>query len=173
MLSLFFIKFVEYHLKTPQIWCVPDTLLMPKYWCHSSLLIWTASCQKDVRFMAGQGKTLSKKKQDQGTRYLIGEQIRRHRTDQAMTQEDLVQKIGRNLFANSLSRYENGETEMGIVTFLAVASALKVKPNDLIPRKLITSSEPIIIQEQYGKLSSDRKYIVNQIIFHTEQQATE
>lgn len=117
--------------------------------------------------MAEQEKKLTRKERDNDTRRLIGEQIRIYRNARALTQEDLAERVdrnGRSLSVNSLSRYETGETEIGIVTFLALASALNVEPNDLVPRKLISSAKPVHISKEYDKLSNDRKYIVDQII---------
>ena len=111
-----------------------------------------------------QERELTKKERDKDARRLIGNQIRKYRTKRAMTQEDLVGEVGRNLSVNSLSRYEKGETEMGIMTFLALAAALCVEPNDLVPDKLLISLKTVSISKDFERLSDDRKYIVNQII---------
>ena len=111
-----------------------------------------------------QERELTKKERDKDVRRLIGNQIRKYRTKRAMTQEDLVGEVGRNLSVNSLSRYEKGETEMGIMTFLALAAALCVEPNDLVPDKLLISPKTVSISKDFERLSDDRKYIVNQII---------
>lgn len=114
--------------------------------------------------MAEQEKKFTKKECDRYIRRLIGDQIRTYRSAQAMTQEKLAREVGRNLSANSLSRYETGETEMGIVTFLALAAALRVEPNDLVPDELLISSKSVSISKEFEKLSDDRKNIANQII---------
>lgn len=114
--------------------------------------------------MAEEGKKLTKKERDKDARRLIGDQIRICRNARSMTQEDLAEKVGRNLSVNSLSRYETGETEIGIVTFLALADALNIEPNDLVPTELIPNSKAFTISEEYEKLSNDRKYIIHQII---------
>lgn len=109
-------------------------------------------------------KLTSRKKGDRDIRRLIGDRIRTYRSAQAMTQEKLAKDVGRNLSANSLSRYETGETEMGVVTFLALASTLGVEPNDLVPDELLKSTKSRSVSQEFEKLSDDRKYIVNQII---------
>ena len=111
-----------------------------------------------------QERELTKKERDKDARRQIGDQIRKYRTKRAMTQEDLVGEVGRNLSVNSLSRYEKGETEMGIMTFLALAAALCVEPNDLVPDELLISPKTVSISKDFERLSDDRKYIVNQII---------
>lgn len=114
--------------------------------------------------MAGQETKLTIKKRDKDIRRQIGNQVRMYRSARGMTQEKLVEEVGRSLSVNSLSRYETGETEMGILTFLALATALRVEPNDLVPDKLLISYKSVPISEEFEKLSDDRKYIVEQVI---------
>lgn len=114
--------------------------------------------------MVKQGRAITRKDRDQATRRLIGDRIRKHRNAQDLTQEALAEKIGRNLSVNSLSRYETGETEMGIVTYLAIAAALGTTLNDLAPSDLIKNLGPSPILRDYEELTDDRKYIVDQVI---------
>ena len=122
------------------------------------------SSGKGVRIVAEREKKPAKKERDRVIRRQIGNQVRMYRSARGMTQEKLVEEVGRGLSVNSLSRYETGETEMGIVTFLDLAAALRVEPNDLVPSELLTSSKPVPILERFEKLSVNRKYIVEQVI---------
>lgn len=114
--------------------------------------------------MAGREEACTREGRDQRTRKRIGEQIKFHRNKQAMTQEELAEKIGGKFSSNSLSRYENGSTEMGIVTFVSLASALNLEPNDLVPSELITGFKSTAGPKDYEKLSDENKDIVNILI---------
>ena len=72
--------------------------------------------------MAKREIELTEKGHDVDTRRQIGERVRMCRTAQSMTQQKLAEKVGRNMSPNSLSRYEKGETEMGIVASMRVSS---------------------------------------------------
>ena len=93
-----------------------------------------------------------------------GETIKELLEEKEMTQEELAEKIGGKFSSNSLSRYENGSTEMGIVTFVSLASALNLEPNDLVPSELITGFKSTAGPKDYEKLSDENKDIVNILI---------
>lgn len=106
-----------------------------------------------------------RKEHDREIRENIGKFIQRSRKAKHMTQEDLVEKVGRGLSVNSLSRYETGAVEMGIVTYFEIVSALGIAAAiDTVTKKLLQDSVPLHTPEGYEKLSDDRKYIVDQII---------
>ena len=54
----------------------------------------------------------------------IGARIRIKRESLGMTQQELVDMV--NVTRNTISRYENGETEVGVITLNNIADALSV-----------------------------------------------
>jgi len=54
----------------------------------------------------------------------IGARIRSKRASLGMTQQELAEMV--NVTRNTISRYENGETEVGVITLNNIADALSV-----------------------------------------------
>ena len=54
----------------------------------------------------------------------IGARIRSKRESLGMTQQELAEMV--NVTRNTISRYENGETEVGVITLNNIADALSV-----------------------------------------------
>ena len=54
----------------------------------------------------------------------IGARIRSKRESLGMTQQELADMV--NVTRNTISRYENGETEVGVITLNNIADALSV-----------------------------------------------
>ena len=54
----------------------------------------------------------------------IGARIRNKRESLGMTQQELADMV--NVTRNTISRYENGETEIGVITLNNIADALSV-----------------------------------------------
>ena len=54
----------------------------------------------------------------------IGARIRNKRESLGMTQQELADMV--NVTRNTISRYENGETEVGVITLNNIADALSV-----------------------------------------------
>ena len=54
----------------------------------------------------------------------IGARIRIKRESLGMTQQELADMV--NVTRNTISRYENGETEIGVITLNNIADALSV-----------------------------------------------
>ena len=54
----------------------------------------------------------------------IGARIRIKRESLGMTQQELADMV--NVTRNTISRYENGETEVGVITLNNIADALSV-----------------------------------------------
>ena len=54
----------------------------------------------------------------------IGARIRIKRESLGMTQQELAEMV--NVTRNTISRYENGETEVGVITLNNIADALSV-----------------------------------------------
>ena len=101
-----------------------------------------------------------------GRKYLnlVGERIRKHRKSRKLTQEQLAETIGDPFSAKILSRYENGETQMGINTYFEIAKALGVSPNDLAPQELVSHSTAIAAPKGYLDLDADSKHIVDTMV---------
>ena len=60
----------------------------------------------------------------------FGMRLRRLRTDQGLSQEDLADRAG--ISANQVSRIENGQINMTISTLFALAQALETDPGALL-----------------------------------------
>jgi transcriptional regulator with XRE-family HTH domain len=60
----------------------------------------------------------------------IGKRIRDIRNNVAMSQSELAFEIGTD--KAYVSRIERGEVNIGILLFIKICTALKVKPDDLI-----------------------------------------
>lgn len=54
----------------------------------------------------------------------IGARIRSKRESLGMTQQELADMV--NVTRNTISRYENGETEVGVITLKNIADALSI-----------------------------------------------
>ena len=64
--------------------------------------------------------------------YETGSRIRTIRKQRHMTQMDLAEKIGNDCSGTVISRYENGEKEMGLRRFADILKALEVSPEELL-----------------------------------------
>lgn len=63
----------------------------------------------------------------------IGAKLRREREASGLSQDQLADVLGST--RSAVSRYENGEREMGIVTFTQYADALSIDPAKLLPSR--------------------------------------
>ncbi len=63
----------------------------------------------------------------------IGKKIRIFREKRGLTQEQLANKISETCDARTISRYENGESEMRMGRYIELCVALEVTFNDLLP----------------------------------------
>lgn len=85
-------------------------------------------------------------------RMKIGEKIRKTRVQKGLTQECLAEKVciiqnsasGGN--PQTISRIENAVNDFGIDTFLAVAEALEVPPESLLPDDCTEQTQKELIQ---------------------------
>lgn len=94
----------------------------------------------------------------------VGKQIRKQRKIRNLTQEQLAETVGGSFSAKNLSRNENGETQMGIITYFEIAKALGVSPNDLAPQELLSASMARAGPEDYYELDEDDRKIINTMI---------
>lgn len=95
---------------------------------------------------------------------LVGKQIKKYRKSLQLTQEQLAEAVGGSFSAKALSRYEKGETQMGIGTYFDLAKALDVSPNDLAPQELLGHSEMTEYPAGYLDLDTDNKQIVDMMV---------
>ena len=68
----------------------------------------------------------------------LGDQLREKRKTANLSQDRLGDIV--NISGKVISRYENGQTEMGVSTFLKFADALHTTPNDLAPERFHPAS---------------------------------
>lgn len=73
----------------------------------------------------------------------IGEQLKRHRDDAMLTQEELGSKAGVSGF--TISRIESNQVEPRVSTIRKIASALSIRPEELTVRpKAVPSFEDLL-----------------------------
>ena len=85
-------------------------------------------------------RVVYKQKED---RYAVGEKIRRRREELKMSQDELADILGST--RNMVYKYEKGQLEMGITTFIQYCDALNMDPKMLLPSR--TNEE----QKESGK----------------------
>ena len=89
----------------------------------------------------------------------IGERIRIRREELGLTQQDLADAVGTT--RNTISRYETGQSEMGLLVFSAISKALRVSTAFLLTG-VICCSDDYSIQSDFLKLNDrDRRVVVN------------
>lgn len=71
---------------------------------------------------------------NENDKYEIGEKIRNRRTALGLSQDDLADITG--IAKKTISRHENGDKEMGILTFCQYAQALDADPAILLPKRV-------------------------------------
>lgn len=81
---------------------------------------------------------MSKKKFSEDV-YEVGGKIRSARIEAGMTQEQLAERAG--ISGNAVSRYEMGESEMGISMLFRIADATGTSPDELMPERYVAGSE--------------------------------
>ena len=69
----------------------------------------------------------------------IGIKIQKIRTERRLSQEQLADRMMTD--RKSVARYEHGEREMGICTFIQLVEALETAPADLLPERLSGEQE--------------------------------
>lgn len=94
-----------------------------------------------------------------------GEKIRALRESKGMSQEQLAALLGVN--KNSISRYENGQMEMGINVLYSLSDIFNVAPNTLSPSRFCKEVDSIRFDEirelfeQLNESNSEVAYITN------------
>ena len=104
-----------------------------------------------------------KDKDDAALLILVGSRIRAFRKNLNWTQQNLAEALQINLSPAVVSRYENGQIDMLLTTYLALARALGVSPNDLVDwdNTIRRTFEP---PRGYTLLSKENQVIVDRII---------
>ena len=90
-----------------------------------------------------------------------GERIRERRVLLGISQETLAEAVG--VTRNSISRYENGQTEMKLDVLYKICDFLKITPSDISPsrfRKVNEVDEEINeIAVMYKQLDKENRHI--------------
>ena len=89
----------------------------------------------------------------------IGERIRALRESNGMSQEQLAELVG--VSKNSISKYENGQTEMKIGVYNRLVEIFGVTPNDLSPNRLVNDA--------YSKVTIED--VIDRIIHFTAEES--
>lgn len=103
---------------------------------------------------------ITEEEQDRVDREEVGANIALIRRKKDITQDELAERIGHHAIANTVSRIENGHTNMRMNTFFNISSALMVTPNDICPRRLIEGT-PL---EYYRDLNFDSRQMIGDMI---------
>ena len=73
-------------------------------------------------------------------KYEVGENLRIRREELGMSQDQLADIVGTS--RQAVSRYENGESEIKITTFIQYADALEAEPQELFPERFRERKKP-------------------------------
>ena len=85
----------------------------------------------------------------------VGERIRNKRKQKRLSQMKLAESVGGCCSGNSISAYENGEKEMGILRLLEISDALEVSPAVLLGSK--TDQDVLTV---YSQLDEENQIII-------------
>ncbi|MEA5060033.1 MAG: helix-turn-helix transcriptional regulator [Candidatus Pelethousia sp.] len=83
--------------------------------------------------------------------YDIGKRIRKVRIEQGVTQEQLAERVGAG--TTHISHIETGNTIPSLKTFLAIANALKVSPDELLCGN--ASASLYVFQNEIAQITAD------------------
>lgn len=86
------------------------------------------------------------------TRNPVGENIRKIRKKQGLTQADLAEAVG--VKSATISRYETGEIQLSMEMAIEIANALKCSVADFYPSGNAGSDFGAIAQENYNALKN-------------------
>ena len=104
--------------------------------------------------------------QDAADKKEIGRTIRRLRTMNNLTQEQLAEKMsilfGRKYTANMISLYENGGDHMQVGILFDFATFFGVPIQDLIPSRLISGYEAVLYS--FRQLTPDNQAIIEKML---------
>ena len=89
---------------------------------------------------------------------MIGERIKKIRTENNMTQKELAEKLF--VTAQAVSRWENGETEPSISTITEMSKIFGVTINELLGIEEEKVVENILLKEVLGKLEKRERQII-------------
>ena len=80
-----------------------------------------------------------------------GERIRERRVLLGISQETLAEAVG--VTRNSISRYENGQTEMKLDVMYKICDFLKITPSDISPSRFREVSEVSEVDEEINEIA--------------------
>ena len=97
---------------------------------------------------------------NENSKYEIGEKIRKRREELGLSQDKLADLVGTN--RQMVSRYENGDREMGIIGFLQFADALKTDPEKLFPdaKRAVSEKKAELIKAIEGLANEDMDILI-------------
>ena len=73
----------------------------------------------------------------------VGDKIRNLRKKKGITQDQLAAQISESCSGKTISKYENGMSDMRMLTFFEICEALECAPNDLAPEHILKAESPI------------------------------
>ena len=91
----------------------------------------------------------------------VGERIRVVRKKRGMTQDELAAQISESCSGKMISKYENGMTEMRMLTYFEICQALGCAPNDLAPESTTRRTGTI---SDFNLLSQKNREMVETMI---------
>ena len=94
----------------------------------------------------------------------LGNRITEIRAEKGMKQKDVSEKLRFYLSDIAISQYENGRQEMKVVTFIEIARALGVTPNDLC--EAFPNGNPLESDSPngYDHLNKENKAMIDKIV---------
>ena len=87
-----------------------------------------------------------------------GNRVTTLRRERSVTQDELGRRVGFN--GNTVSRIENGRTNMRVTTYFDIIAILQVTPNEMCPLRLLEGS-PL---ERYNELNSTGRDLLHGMI---------
>lgn len=98
----------------------------------------------------------------------FGRLLRARRKDAHLTQDDVASKVG--LVRTSITNIERGRQQVTLHTLYALADAVGVPPEDLMPRKSILLEDAAELEKKLGKvvLPEENKDWIRRIVSKTQ-----
>jgi len=98
----------------------------------------------------------------------FGRLLRARRKDAHLTQDDVASKVG--LVRTSITNMERGRQQVSLHTLYALADAVGVAPQDLMPSKSILFENDVELEKKLGKvvLEEEGKDWIRRIVSKTQ-----
>ena len=91
----------------------------------------------------------------------VGERIRKLRKQKGMTQDQLAEQISDGCSGKTISKYENGMTDMRMLTFFEICEALECSADDLAPSDIACTEKMV---HDFHLLNQKNKEMIETII---------